>query len=243
MNSADSFANLAAVWKDTPESHETVLTHFYNKMKNVKPLWDLRKWIEENKYGFGHDSFYGVWLQLAKELPDNFKAAELGVYRGQFLSAIDLAAYLENKTCTVYGISSFDGFDGSYYEHRDNYMEDVEYLFSKFNGNRRPVLIRGYTADEVAIETTKLFAPYDVIYVDSDHSYSATSHDLKIYAPMVKVGGYLLSDDSAVGFNLPSWFFAGFEGSSRACDEYFHANEQWQFITNVMHLRIYKRVW
>jgi len=178
-----TISEFAAAWKDTPDYHYNIATHFQIFLKHYPELYAHRKWIKDNKYGFGEDSFHGVWLQLASELPDGFKFLELGVYKGQSISAIALSAKLLNKSCTTYGLSSFNGIDGTYYEHREGYDKDVLDLFQLFTPENPPVLIKGYTADQEAIAKAAQYAPYDCIYIDADHTYNATIHDLTVYSP------------------------------------------------------------
>jgi len=237
-----TLSEVADTWQNTPEAHQRIFELFTEQNASIPQIASHRKWIEDNRYGFGERGFHGVWYQLAKELPDGFSALEVGVFRGQSISAIDLAAQIEGKKCTVYGLSPFNGADGDYYEKRNNYADDVEYLFSLFNGNRRPVLIHGYSTDVGAKAEAALFAPFDMIYLDACHQGEYPKLDINYYAPLVKVGGYFLSDDSVVGMNVPSWFFQGFVEASKACDDYFSNNFQWRFLFNVMHLRVYKKV-
>ncbi len=242
MNSASSFAALAEIWQDDPATHEQVLLEFEAEVKAVPRLYEHRKWVEANSWGFGHDSFHRVWHLLAKELPDGFKYLEIGVYKGQAISAVDLAAQIEGKNCSVYGLSPFNGADGNYYVKRDNYEEDVEQLFARFNGSRRPLLIKGYSTDEKAKEAAYALSFFDAIYLDACHEGELPKLDIEFYAPLVKVGGYFLTDDSTTGFKVPSWFFQGFKDCSEAVNTYFNGNSKWKFLGNVMHMRIYQRV-
>jgi hypothetical protein len=232
----------AGLFKDAPDNHTATVKMLEQHLKSSPQLAAHRKWIVDNKYGFGEDAFHAVWDAVATTLPDGFSFLEVGVHRGQSLSAVDLAATLQGKKCTVYGLSPFNGADGNYYEKRDNYDDDVLNLFSLFNDNRRPVLIRGYSTDTKAKEEVSLLAPFDVVYLDACHEFEDATHDINYYAPLVKVGGYFLSDDSATDLNLPDSYFKGFEGSTKACNNYFNNNEKWVYVANVVHLRIYHRV-
>ncbi len=242
MNSASSFAALAEIWQDAPATHRKIRKDFEESLHTVPELISHRRWIEQNNYGFGEGAFHGVWNLLVTEFPQDFKALEVGVFQGQAISAIDLAAQLQNKKGSVYGLSPFNGADGNYYEKRTNYEDNVEYLFKMFNGNNRPLLIKGYSTDQTAKDAAYALAYFDSIYIDAEHSYEAVLHDLNFYAPLVKVGGYLISDDSAFDLQLPEGWFKGFEGATLACKDYFTDNIKWKFIANVVHMRIYKRI-
>jgi len=44
---------------------------------------------------------------------------------------------------------------------------------------------------------SKKYAPYDVLYIDSLHSYNQIRQELKIYFPLLKKGGFLFCHDSS----------------------------------------------
>lgn len=244
MAVTDSFDALAAAWADDPVSHEAVLVAFDNAARSEPRLWEHRQWCEQNAYGFGHSAFHGVWHLLAKSLPSGFKFLEVGVHRGQSLSAVALAATIEGKDCTVYGLSPFDGYDGDYYEKNKDYRDDVLAIFAKFTPKQQPFLIKGLSEDATAKAMAYAVAPFDAVYVDAEHSLECTRHDLRFYGDLVREGGVLFSDDSAVNLNLPGWHFRGFQGSSDACDELLPPktpHPKWQHISSVMHLRIWRK--
>ena len=45
--------------------------------------------------------------------------------------------------------------------------------------------------------------------------YEVVNSDIRLYAPLVEPGGYLVMDDAAAF--LPGTFWKGFEGVARAC--------------------------
>jgi hypothetical protein len=235
--------DLSSNWKDAPAFHEKVIHDFgYAVLDNIE-LNSHRDWIEKNNYGYGHKSFHWVWYQLAKILPDNFKFLEIGVHKGQSLSAIDYSANLLNKNCTTYGVSPLNGAGG--FEVIRDYYPDLELLFDKFNNKRYPKLIQGLSQDEEAKTKAAEDAPYDAVYIDGEHTYETTKADILYYSKLLKVGGYLLSDDSSVFLNLNASAFRGFEGSSLACDELLPPksnNSEYRHVGNVMHLRIWQRI-
>lgn len=238
-----TFDDFARDWRDEPDAHEQVLLAFDRLAKSEPAVAEHRRWCVENSIGFGHDSFHGVWLLLAKTLPDGFRFLEIGIHRGQSLSAIDLTASVCGKRCGVVGVGPLDGA-GGYYEVRD-YEPDVRELFRRFNGDRQPTLIRGLSEDPAAKTAAANLGPYDAVYIDGCHSLTAVRHDYDFYATLVRRGGYLLADDSSNGLNLPPHFFAGFPSSSAVLDARLPPktpNADWSHVTNVMHLRIWKRL-
>ena len=247
MSLAYSFEVSALHWQDTPDFHERLIVDYDNAVAAEPRLAEHRKWVEENQFGFGHRAFHRVWHLLAKTLPDNFKFLEIGVHRGQSLSAVDLAAQIENKKCTVYGISPFDGAEdkvGGRFERKD-YLPDIELIFSKWNGSNRPVLWKGFSQDDNIKSLARDNGLYDAVYIDGDHSLAGVRQDIMFYSPLVKKGGYLIADDAAWNLNMFKWAFKGFQGCSDAYDEKLPpktANPDWQHITAVMHLRVWRKL-
>jgi cephalosporin hydroxylase len=102
----------------------------------------------------------------------------------------------------------------------------------------QPELIKGYSQDAEVIETAR--GEYDTVYIDGSHEYEDALLDLKNYAPMVKQGGYLVIDDACTDMHMPWGYFQGIAEVTKATLEYIKEDE-WEFITNVVHLRVYKK--
>lgn len=47
----------------------------------------------------------------------------------------------------------------------------------------------------VAIEQVRSEAPWDILFIDSDHSYETASTEYKLYFPFVRPGGVIALDD------------------------------------------------
>jgi len=238
----DSFAETAAFWKDDPEHHDTIIHEYDKAVAECKPLKDFREWVEINKFGYGHRSFIHAWRLFVKECPNNFKFLELGVFKGQAIAAVALCSILEQKQCQIYAVSPFKG-DGFHYEFKD-YKDDVNLIFKRWAPQIPYCIIEGQSLDEHVLEKVTAEALFDGIYIDSDHIYEVTSKELPIYTKLIKPGGFLFIDDCIYGFNTPEWFFKGFQGSTDAVDEVLPPktkNDEFDFITNIMHMRIYRK--
>jgi predicted O-methyltransferase YrrM len=57
--------------------------------------------------------------------------------------------------------------------------------------------VDGKSSDPEVVESLKTKAPYDLIYIDSYHSYAVASEELRIYWPMVRPHGFLAAHDSS----------------------------------------------
>jgi predicted O-methyltransferase YrrM len=56
--------------------------------------------------------------------------------------------------------------------------------------------IQGMSYQLPIIEAAKQFAPYDLIFVDADHSYPSVRADITCYLPMLSSGGFMIMHDS-----------------------------------------------
>ena len=59
----------------------------------------------------------------------------------------------------------------------------------------RVTLIEGNSHDDAIIGAVRELGPYDVVFVDADHSFAAASADWAIYSQMVKPGGIFAFHD------------------------------------------------
>lgn len=94
----ESLSAAQHVWRDDPWQHDVLLHAWDAEVVKIPELAAHRAWIEEHQYGFGHRSFHWAWWLFAKEKSSGFKFLEVGVHKGQSLSAVDLAAHLQGKT-------------------------------------------------------------------------------------------------------------------------------------------------
>lgn len=56
--------------------------------------------------------------------------------------------------------------------------------------------IRGLSYQQDTLFTAKQFAPYDLIFVDADHTYLSVRADVALYLPMLSSGGFMIMHDS-----------------------------------------------
>lgn len=151
------------------------------------------------------------------------------------------------KVVAVVGVSSYDGRN-LVPPRPGNHLMAAEENWRKWgqdaDGYNRFYPIVGDSNDPAIADLTLAFGPFDCCFIDADHAYEACKKDLELYAPMVKPGGLLVCDDSAVHLNLPDGVFRGFEGSSWAVDERLPPkteNADWEYLGNVAHLRAWRR--
>lgn len=227
-------------WVDQESYHKEIHESFIENVNSVKWMADYRTWIENNVFGFGERSFLWLWKLVVDEMPSEFSFLEVGLFKGQILALIKMLASATGRSVERYGVSPLDstGIDWE-----SNYAEDIITLHDTFFVPKDYVIYKGLSTNENIIEQAHRSSPYNIVYIDGDHSYDGCYSDLKYYAPMVKQGGYLAIDDSCCDMKM--WWGA-FQGIKEVCDatlDYMgEFGDDWEFIGNVMHLRLYKKI-
>lgn len=56
----------------------------------------------------------------------------------------------------------------------------------------------GRSDEKRIIDSTKDIGPYDLIFIDGDHTFEAVNRDVNNYFPMIKKGGYIALHDSVM---------------------------------------------
>lgn len=228
-----TLTDLKNSWTDIPEYHQTIHEQFIDAVNGDPELKAHRDYVEQNVWGFGERSFWWLWKVLLDELPNQqCKLLEIGVFRGATLS---LWRILKPQAFII-GVTPMDT-SGNVWD--SDYPADIQKIHDDFN-LVSPILSKNRSESNEAIQDCKLFKPFDVVYIDGDHSHLGCLSDLVNYAPMVRKGGYLVIDDACTDMHMPWGYFQGIAEVTQATLEYIKEDE-WEFITNVVHLRIYKK--
>ncbi len=228
----DSLKEVQSIWQDLPEVHKRINETFTEKVNANKKLKEYRDWIEGNVFGFGERSFLWMWKLLLQDMifPD---ILEIGVFRGQILGLVRLLS----PDARITGITPLNSTGGHW---ESDYGADIKLLHDTFK-LKQPQIIKGLSDDLEVIAAAAMNERYDIIYIDGGHTYNIARSDIYTYSSFVRVGGYLVIDDSANKYNLPEGYFRGIEDVSRAVDELL-PNEYYTEIFNVVHNRIFKRI-
>lgn len=230
---------LKSEWVDTPEHHKRIKEEFEQAVNNNPELKEHRDFVEKHAFGFGERSFTEMWRILVDEMPTKFDFLEIGIFRGAILSLIPLLARKANKEVLCYGISPLDSTEG-YWESL--YKKDIQTIHEQFELQLAYSIYQDVSTAPEAIEFAEMIAPYDLIYIDGGHTYEVVKSDLENYAPLVKVGGYLVMDDSCQNMDMPFGFFQGIEDVTRATLEWEENNNDFEFQFNVVHNKVFKRI-
>lgn len=261
----DTLVGRIADYRNTGEQNDALHAEFTRLTDSVAHLEEHRDWVERNRWGFGDRAFHYLWHLIISDLAGRktpLRALEIGVFKGQTISLWSLLGQENDADLQITAISPFEGnvkpmprwqrilrslFDREFRQAKKvgnlhwggDFLRCVHQIFDAFRLPIAPVrLIKGYSNDPAVLEQAR-DEPYDLAYIDGDHSYEVACSDIHAYAPLVKVGGYLVMDDAA--WFLPGeTFWKGFESVSRACEELPPLG--FENVLNVGHNRVYRRV-
>jgi Methyltransferase domain len=229
-------------YRNSAECNDRVHREFTEATAADPLLASHRRYIEEHKLGFGDPAFHFLWkivLNAAHARFGKIDALEIGVFKGQVISLWALLAKTYGWQVRVSAITPLEGQalpgsrlwrmlkyrfsprfrerirSGDFYPD-DDYEGIVRRLFAHFGVEFSEVhLMRGYSNSPKVIEALKS-EQFQLIYLDGDHTYEGAESDIRIYAPKVVPGGWLVMDDAA--FDLPGTsFWKGYETVARAC--------------------------
>lgn len=217
-------------------NHLELHNDYCEKVNKIPELKELRDWVEHTAFGFGERSFYWMWKLIVDEMPQEFSFLEIGVFRGQTTTLIQILARLAGKKVHVYGVTPLDSTDGHW---ESDYEMDIAYISEMFEVNK-PQILHGLSTDKQIIEFASTMK-YDLVYIDGGHEYEVIKSDLEHYPQLATK--YLIVDDCANKFDIPFGMFAGIESVSRAVDEFlppYTDNKNFEYLYNVVHNRVWK---
>jgi hypothetical protein len=218
---------------------------FLNEYNNDPTLTNHRTYIEQNNLGFGERPFHVIWRELIKELPNNFKFLEIGVYKGQVLSLVKLLSNNYEKSVKYVGVTPLNnsGDKFSNYEVTD-YSKTIINLFDHFNleFDINTNIINGLSTDELIKNKVKEFDQFDLIYIDGGHDYDCVVSDIKLMYDVSKIGTYVVFDDSSCFKNLSNDKFKGHIDVCNAIKDNLENNDQFIELICVGHNRVFKKI-
>lgn len=243
-----SIQNVTDFYEDDPETHTMIWQNFKGIVNNTPDLKNHRDWVVQNNWGYGNRAFHWMWNLLIREAPNNFKFLEIGVFKGQITSLISLLNKKFKKNGSVYGVTPLSSTGDKYATHPDvNYEQLIQKIYGVFELDACDFqLIEGFSNNPEIIETAKAEGPYDFVYVDGCHDYEVVVSDLTNYGDMLKVGGYLIVDDSSNYLKIPDGLIrSNWSGLLDVSNAVRHVTEQDSRFTHcfaVGHNRIFQRI-
>lgn len=247
MDSLKELETYYAKHGDQPATHQFLLDYMIEQTNADPHLFQHLR----STSGYCSPQFATMWRWIIESLPNGFAAMEIGVNTGQVIALWESLASRQNKNCLIVGVSTFDGRD--VVPGADCYRSTLE-TFNRLN-LAHPLLIKGDSTDKLTIEEAARNKPYDVIFIDGGHAFEIATSDILNYAPMLKVGGLLVIDDSSNRMHMPPstpthHFFQGIESVSQAVDALLPPlgsgvlpdGSSYNHIVAVMHDRIFRRM-
>lgn len=220
-------------WVDVPEYHEHIHQMFIELVNGHWGLNDHRTYVENHVFGMGERSFWWMWKLLLDELPANPKLLEIGVFKGATISLWKML----REDALVFGVTPLDGRGTGW--TKDDYAAHIKNIHDVFDLTQ-PTLFVGGSEEPEIIKQAVTKHPYDIVYIDGDHSTEGALSDLNNYSTMVKQGGYLVIDDCCCDMTMPFGYFQGIQDVQDAFNQWHKTG--FEFVCNVVHLRVLRRV-
>ena len=240
MNKFDSIKSVKDYWKDTPEIHKEIHEGFIELVNAMPELKAHRDFVESNIHGFGERSFLWMWWLIVLDMPKEFTFLEIGVFKGQTLSLVELIAKMQGKSAKRYGVTPLST-EGGVWE--SDYKADIETIHRVFDLPNNYELLVGLSEDEGIIKKAGKLK-LDILYIDGGHEYRHIKSDFENYSHLVKTNGLLVVDDCANNFKMPFGYFQGIETVTRYIDEVLPplaGSSDWEFEFSVVHNRVFRR--
>lgn len=240
-NNMDSVNYVKNIWQDKADTHKLIHETFLQKVNEFPELKAHRDFVEQNVHGFGERSFLWLWWLVVEQMPSEFSFLEIGVFKGAILSLIKLIANLQGKTVTRYGVTPLST-EGGVWE--SDYLKDIERIHDVFNLKKDYTIIQGLSEDPEIIKKAQELK-VDILYIDGGHEERHITNDVDNYVPILNKDGYLVIDDCANGFHMPWGYFQGIAEVSRVVEKKlppFAKNENFEFMFNVVHNMVFKKI-
>jgi hypothetical protein len=226
--------------KDNQRDQKFITEAFTDLTNSIPELKEFRDLVEKEVYGFGERCFLGMHKMIVDSYDKkNIKALEIGVYKGQILAAWKIIGNLVDKNIDVFGVTPLDSTDGHI---ESDYLQNIKDLHNIFKLSD-PDIIKGYSQDKEVLKLVDSEAPFDIIFIDGHHDYEMVKQDLENYSKMVSDGGYFVIDDCSNDLKGAYWgAFWGIDSVTKAVVEFFNGNNDFEYIGNVVHNKIYRKI-
>lgn len=228
-------------YEDNKPYHRHLKELFEDIVNNDEQLNAHRTFVEQNAFGFGERAFGHFWNLMVQEMPDSFSFCEIGVFRFQIVSLIKLLSDRYKKQVKRYAVTPLSSIGIGW---ESDYGADGERIHDEFGLAKDYIVYKGLSNEDIIVKQAEETAPYDIVYIDGDHSHDGALFDLLTYSKFVKVGGYLVIDDAACRTDQDWGIFQGIDTVCTALDEWEKSDlaKEFEFQFNIVHLMIYKRI-
>ena len=221
--------------------HKEIYTAFESNAKKFNKGIFVKHFY--NTLGFGELAFSWSWYLIVKDMPDNFKFLEIGVYKGRVLSLIQLISNLVNKQVNIFGITPLNTSTDKYSKYDNvDYLAEIKKSFSTSNLSfDNTTIIEGLSQDEKTLNEARKYEQYDIIFIDGCHDYEIVCLDIKNYSKMLRPGGYLILDDSSSLLKGAYGKFLGHNDVGKAVQDIIDNDSNFVHLYAVGHNRVWKK--
>lgn len=232
------------VWEDSFECNHALWDECRAGTNSIPELKAHRDFIEESYkngviYGHGDRAFQYMWKIIIETLPQDFSFLEIGIYKGQIISAIQLISNLLNKNPNIVGVTPLLDPDFAKY----NRLPWITGLYNYFDLTMDNTTIHdGLSTMPEMVSKIGETGPYDVIYVDGDHSYNGAKWDIEQYGPFLKLGGYMVVDDASNYRKINNPKFIGIVDVSNAVRDTLEKDDRYKEVFTCFHNRVFRKI-
>ena len=134
----------------------------------------------------GWFTFFSLYKDMAKSLPDGATAVEVGVYEGKSFAYLMVEMINSGKRFNVFAVDSFT-FTG----------ENGKSILDNFIENMNPVEGKYSIIENQSWNAANKFedGSIDFVFIDADHVYESVKRDILAWLPKVKKGGIIAGHD------------------------------------------------
>lgn len=246
MTFTPEFTACVSQWRNEDDYNVAFHASLSKLTDSVPMLKAHRDWVEANQFGFGDRPFHYLWKMLVEQMPQEFAFLEIGVFKGQILSLVELLAKDQGKRAFIYGISPLDNTRDVRCDYpKDDYPKRIREIYQHFGLTMdRTQFIVGRSADPCVVSQAQAIKhiPFDLVYIDGSHDYAEVLHDIQAYAPMVKLDGFLVMDDASIGRLNVGSCWPGLEDVAQAVKDALDKDERFKFLLACGHINVFQRI-
>lgn len=216
---------------------------FEQQVNAIPELRAHRDFVDREDWGYGDRAFYYQWKLLVDAMPSRFRFLEIGVYKGQILSLIELLRRRAGKQAEIVGVTPLSEAGDKYSKHdKADYLAAIHRIYAEFGlDTASTTLIKGLSQTPEVLALCAERAPFDIIYVDGCHDVEVVTLDLMLYPTMLKPGGYLVIDDASFFVDLPAGLCPGLPEVSLVAREIIEPDPQFEHCFACGHNRVWRK--
>lgn len=210
----DEFIDLVQSYQNTVEYNQHLWIDFYQKTDGMDYLKNHRDYIKNNSYGTGNRPFHYMWKVLVEQMPENFSFLEIGVFKAQIVSLIQILSDRLGKQAKIVGVTPYELFPEirkvkllPFLKQKVSRKVLIHELYDHFGLDYdNTIIFDGYSEDKIVQNQVESNGPFDLIFIDGDHKYEVVANDIKVYSQMLRKGGFLVMDDSSNFLEFPEYY-------------------------------------